>query len=333
MTLADVFIDRIVKVENLDELVKQTKYKASVGGGSIRGIKQREIIGGNATNIAYSLVKFGSETELFVIGDEFAKRTLDLRFKKFNNIKIHVIDGKPGFTIALETNLKNESNIMISDVGDIEKFDGKTIIKKYSDTIKESDIIIISNWASNLNGNQLVDNIFRSSKNSIKLLDFADLASATERLNELIKNITDNKIIDILSLNENECQILEKFLGLKNIKSQYTSKDIQKSALQISSILETRIDIHTPLGSCSALDEDVEFVESFSVEPKILTGAGDVWNAVNVLSLKKGMSTINRLNLANAAAGSYISEFHNGDFSLEKIEQLLESRNIFVEDL
>ena len=286
MTLADVFIDRIVKVENLDELVKQTKYKASVGGGSIRGIKQREIIGGNATNIAYSLVKFG-----------------------------------------------NESNIMISDVGDIEKFDGKTIIKKYSDTIKESDIIIISNWASNLNGNQLVDNIFRSSKNSIKLLDFADLASATERLNELIKNITDNKIIDILSLNENECQILEKFLGLKNIKSQYTSKDIQKSALQISSILETRIDIHTPLGSCSALDEDVEFVESFCVEPKILTGAGDVWNAVNVSSIKKGLSTNNRLNLANAAAGSYISEFHNGDFSLEKIVQLLESRNIFVEDL
>ena len=52
-TLADVFIDRIVKVENLDELVKQTKNKASVGGGSIRGIEQREIIGGNATNIAY----------------------------------------------------------------------------------------------------------------------------------------------------------------------------------------------------------------------------------------------------------------------------------------
>ena len=332
-TLADVFIDRIVKVENLDELVKQTKNKASVGGGSIRGIEQREIIGGNATNIAYSLVKFGSETELFVIGDEFAKRTLELRFKEFNNIKIHVIDGKPGFTIALETDLGNESNIMISDVGDIERFDGKSILNEYRGTIEQSDIIVISNWASNINGNQLVDNIFRNSKNSIKLLDFADLASATNRLNELIENIKENNVIDVLSLNENECQILEKFLCLKNMKSQYTKKDIQSSALQISSILETRIDIHTPLGSCSSLDGDVEFVESFSVKPKILTGAGDVWNAVNVLSLKKGVSTINRLNLANAAAGSYISEFHNGDFSLEKIEQLLEARNIFVEDL
>ncbi len=332
-TLADVFIDRIVKVENLDELVKQTKNKASVGGGSIRGIEQREIIGGNATNIAYSLVKFGSETELFVIGDEFAKRTLELRFKEFNNIKIHVIDGKPGFTIALETDLGNESNIMISDVGDIERFDGKSILNEYRGTIEQSDIIVISNWASNINGNQLVDNIFRNSKNSIKLLDFADLASATNRLNELIENIKENNVIDVLSLNENECQILEKFLCLKNMKSQYTKKDIQSSALQISSILETRIDIHTPLGSCSSLDGDVEFVESFSVKPKILTGAGDVWNAVNILSIKKGLSTYNRLNLANASAGSYISEFHNGDFSLDKTEQLLESRNIFVKDL
>ncbi|MBH59527.1 MAG: hypothetical protein CMO19_03800 [Thaumarchaeota archaeon] len=332
-TLADVFIDRIVKVENLDELVKQTKNKASVGGGSIRGIEQREIIGGNATNIAYSLVKFGSETELFVIGDEFAKRTLELRFKEFNNIKIHVIDGKPGFTIALETDLGNESNIMISDVGDIERFDGKSILNEYRGIIEQSDIIVISNWASNINGNQLVDNIFRNSKNSIKLLDFADLASATNRLNELIENIKENNVIDVLSLNENECQILEKFLCLKNMKSQYTKKDIQSSALQISSILETRIDIHTPLGSCSSLDGDVEFVESFSVKPKILTGAGDVWNAVNILSIKKGLSTYNRLNLANASAGSYISEFHNGDFSLDKTEQLLESRNIFVKDL
>ena len=222
---------------------------------------------------------------------------------------------------------------MISDVGDIERFDGKSILNEYRGTIEQSDIIVISKWASNINGNQLVDNIFRNSKNSIKLLDFADLASATNRLNELIENIKENNVIDVLSLNENECQILEKFLCLKNMKSQYTKKDIQSSALQISSILETRIDIHTPLGSCSSLDGDVEFVESFSVKPKILTGAGDVWNAVNVLSLKKGVSTINRLNLANAAAGSYISEFHNGDFSLEKIEQLLEARNIFVEDL
>ena len=332
-TLADVFIDRIVKVPDLDKLVTDAKAKSAVGGGSIRGIKQREIVGGNATNIAYALVKFGSETELFAIGDEFTRRLLDLRFQEFDNIKINMLKGKPGFTVALETNHNNDSNIMISDVGGIEKFNGIDITTNYLKIIEESDIVIISNWASNLNGNQLVNEIFSAAKDSIKLLDFADLSTSTNRLQELMDNIENNKIIDVISLNENECQILGKFLGLKNVSAEYTINEIKTMALDISSILGTIIDIHTPIGSCSASDGDVQFVESFPVKPIILTGAGDVWNAINILGLKKGLSTINRLNLANASAASYISEFHNGDFSLLKVENLLEARNIFVDSL
>ena len=332
-TLADVFIDRIVKVPDLDKLVTDAKAKSAVGGGSIRGIKQTEIVGGNATNIAYALVKFGSETELFAIGDEFTRRLLDLRFQEFDNIKINMLKGKPGFTIALETDHNNDSNIMISDVGGIEKFNGIDITTNYLKIIEESDIVIISNWASNLEGNQLVNEIFSAAKDSIKLLDFADLSTSTSRLQGLMDNMKNNKIIDMISLNENECQILGKFLGLKNISAKYTINEIKTMATDISSILGTIIDIHTPIGSCSASNGDVEFVESFPVKPMILTGAGDVWNAINILGLKKELSTINRLNLANAAAASYISEFHNGDFSLLKVENLLESRNIFVDSL
>ncbi len=332
-TLADVFIDRIVKVPDLDKLVTDAKAKSAVGGGSIRGIKQTEIVGGNATNIAYALVKFGSETELFAIGDEFTRRLLDLRFQEFDNIKINMLKGKPGFTIALETGHNNDSNIMISDVGGIEKFNGIDITTNYLKIIEESDIVIISNWASNLDGNQLVNEIFSTAKDSIKLLDFADLSTSTSRLQGLIDNMKNNKIIDMISLNENECQILGKFLGLKNISAEYTINEIKTMAADTSSILGTIIDIHTPIGSCSASDGDVQFVKSFPVKPMILTGAGDVWNAINILGLKKELSTINRLNLANAAAASYISEFHNGDFSLLKVENLLESRNIFVDSL
>ena len=332
-TLADVFIDRIVKVPDLDKLVTDAKAKSAVGGGSIRGIKQTEIVGGNATNIAYALVKFGSETELFAIGDEFTRRLLDLRFQEFNNIKINMLKGKPGFTIALETDHNNDSNIMISDVGGIEKFNGIDITTNYLKIIEESDIVIISNWASNLDGNQLVNEIFSAAKGSIRLLDFADLSTSTSRLQGLMDNMKNNKIIDVISLNENECRILGKFLDLKKISVEYTINEIKTMAADISSILGTIIDIHTPIGSCSASNGDVEFVESFPVKPMILTGAGDVWNAINILGLKKELSTINRLNLANASAASYISEFHNGDFSLLKVEDLLESRNIFVDSL
>ena len=170
------------------------KAKSIVGGGSIRGIKQTEIVGGNATNIAYALVKFGSETELFAIGDEFTRRLLDLRFQEFDNIKINMLKGKPGFTIALETDHNNDSNIMICDVGGIEKFNGIDITTNYLKIIEESDIVIISNWASNLEGNQLVNEIFSAAKDSIKLLDFADLSTSTNRLQGLMDNLKNNKI-------------------------------------------------------------------------------------------------------------------------------------------
>ena len=56
---------------------------------------------------------------------------------------------------------------------------------------------------------------------------------------------------------------------------------------------------------------------------------------VLVLFLKVStfLSTNNILNLANAASASYVSEFHNGDYSVEIIEELLESRNISINSL
>lgn len=332
-TLADVFIDRIIKIPDLDSLIRQAKEKSIVGGGSIRGIKQHEMVGGNATNIAYSLVKFGSNVNLFVIGDEFTKRILELRFKEFNNISIKIIQGKPGFTVALETEYEKGVNIMISDIGGIEEFDGKYIRENYEKSISQSDIVIISNWASNTKGNELVENIFTISKNSIKLLDFADLSDSTNRLDELINNLKNNRIIDMISLNENECRILARFLGIKNINSVYTIEEIKRLALEISSTLNVLVDIHTPLGSCSSIDKEIQFVKSFPVKPKMLTGAGDIWNAVNILAFKKKLSVYHRLNIANAAAASYISEFNNGDFSLTKVEELLQSRGISIDSL
>ena len=67
-----------------------------------------------------------------------------------------MIYGKPGFTIALETEYEKNVNIMISDVGGIENFEGKYIINNYKETLNQSDVIIISNWASNTKGNELV---------------------------------------------------------------------------------------------------------------------------------------------------------------------------------
>ena len=76
------------------------------------------------------------------------------------------------------------------------------------------------------------------------------------------------------------------------------------------------------------------FLKHSSSANVILTlGAGDIWNAVNILAFKKKFSAYNRLNIANAAAASYISEYNRGDFPLTKVEELLESRGINTDSL
>ena len=50
--MPDVFIDRFLKIENIEKFTSEIYEKSKVGGGSIRGYEQRDIIGGNAINFA-----------------------------------------------------------------------------------------------------------------------------------------------------------------------------------------------------------------------------------------------------------------------------------------
>ena len=320
--LADVFIDRIIRIPNFEFLLKEIKDKSEVGGGSIREISQKEIIGGNATNIAYALAKLGAQVNLFVIADNFTKELLNHRFNQYSNVQINIIEGKPGFTAALETKFNGkESNIMMSDVGGIKYFDGIEMVGTYKKIFKQSDVTIIANWASNLNGNDLINNVFSISKDTLRLLDCADISTSIDRLPKLIDIINKKDLVDVISLNENECSVLSQHIGFKKLSKDYSVKEIKNIARNLSEYLDLTIEIHTPLGSCSASDNNVQFVKSFEIQPIMLTGAGDVWNAANILGIKKEISTEKRLAFANACAAIYVSSFHNNDFNLYDVDK------------
>ena len=63
--LHDFFIDRIIKIKNIEEFFVRIKEKTKYGGGSIRGIPTTQFEGGNAVNIAYCLGKLGFDVDLF----------------------------------------------------------------------------------------------------------------------------------------------------------------------------------------------------------------------------------------------------------------------------
>ena len=57
VVMHDFFVDRIVMINDLNSLFSEVKAKSKIGGGSIRDVPQKEMIGGNAINIAYAFSK------------------------------------------------------------------------------------------------------------------------------------------------------------------------------------------------------------------------------------------------------------------------------------
>ncbi|MFB3043565.1 MAG: PfkB family carbohydrate kinase, partial [Nitrososphaerales archaeon] len=137
--LPDVFLDRIVTVGSIDSFFKSAKEKVSIGGGSMRGFKEQEIIGGNAANVAKALAALGVNVNLFVVGDGFAESILRWYFSYYPNAKVFVSKGRPGYTVALEfLEGDKHANVMVSDMGDVDDFDGSAFSEKDLELIARS---------------------------------------------------------------------------------------------------------------------------------------------------------------------------------------------------
>src|SRR5579885_3379798 len=90
VVLNDFFLDRIVKIQNLDGLYKQILEKSKLGG-SIRGIPQIDLKGGNATNVAFALARLGCPVSLITIADRMGSQIIKETFSEFDTASFFVI--------------------------------------------------------------------------------------------------------------------------------------------------------------------------------------------------------------------------------------------------
>lgn len=304
--LPDFFLDRIISVQSLTTLWKQANAKAAAGGGNLRGYSQTEVRGGNATNLAYALASLSARTRLFCIGDEFV---LAATMNHPPSLQVRVIKGRPGFTAALEVPFKGRTaNIMVSDVGDLVDFDGHELTSSDISALKRSDCIALVNWSANEKGNQLAKRVFslKGRKARLNFLDPADLSGAEERIKPL-KKILDTGLIDVISLNENEARILAKVLGVGITPRRYRPRDILKASASLHDALGVTVDIHTPAGSASTCDGQHAWAVSPGFVRGFVTGAGDLWDAGDVIGHLLRFTTDERLRFANACAYIYLS--------------------------
>ncbi|NHH96967.1 hypothetical protein DYY66_2620 [Candidatus Nitrosotalea sp. FS] len=301
VVLNDFFLDRIIKIQNLDDLYKQILEKSKLGG-SIRGIPQTDLKGGNATNVAYALARLGCPVSLITIADKTSSQIIKETFSTFDKVALSIIDGKPGRTTSLEfNNAGNIVNMMISDLGDNEDFGPEKLGTQEQDMLANADAVIVTNWASNKKGTELSQFVFSKSPSAFHFLDPADIQTRAKEFNKSLPKIA--SYLDSLCMNENECNLLLAQSGLEAISGE---KETRNLVLELSRIHSIPIDLHTSTGSYWSNGQDVEYVKSFQVQPKFVTGAGDVWDAANMLGYLANLDSLERLKFANAAASLYV---------------------------
>ena len=318
VVLNDFFLDRIVRIDNITKLFELVLQKKTLGG-SIRNIPQIDLKGGNATNVAFALARLGSPVSLITVANKTNSQILHDAFSEFPKSSLHIIDGKPGMTTSFEfTNNGSVVNIMLSDLGDNENFGPERLGLKEQNIVKNSDAVIVTNWASNNKGTELSKFVFEKSPKSLHFLDPADIQTRQDEFKTAIFELEPN--LDSLSLNENECNILLKQFGLGNITKENETK---KLVSELSEKTSVPIDLHTTFGAFWSNGKETEFAKSFPTKVKFVTGAGDVWDAANILGYLANLEPKERLLFANATASLYVSNSNGVPPTMQEVLSLV----------
>jgi ribokinase len=314
VVMPDFFIDRIIKLNSKEDFIDALTEKAKLGGGSIRGMPTVDIKGGNAVNIAYCLAKLGAKVTLFTISDKIGAAVLRHIFSKFEDkVNLRIADGKHGLTTSFE--FINEqgfkANVMLSDTGDNINF-GPERVNSVDDLkiLRNADGVVVVNWASNSSGTQLIEHVFKNSPKSLHFIDPADIETRRQEFLDSLTKIAD--IIDILSINENECNSLAKAIGFDSLIPS-NNYDFGVS-----------IDLHTRIGAAWSNGRETAFAKAIKVEPKTLTGAGDSWDAADILGYLAGLDTKERLVFSNVYVSLYIRNSLAEPACIKDVLELLE---------
>ena len=123
--LPDFFLDRLINLNwTPSEFSKLISDVAKRKGGSIDGVPQTDMRGGNAINVASALANLGATVTPIVCTSEYGLQQIKYYFKDAPVDLSHIkIRSKASITTALEfKNKEQKTNVMIRDLGSLADF-------------------------------------------------------------------------------------------------------------------------------------------------------------------------------------------------------------------
>jgi len=331
VVMPDFFLDRFVTYEgDVEQLSKVLAEVARRKGGSVHGVKQTELRGGNAANTAAALAALGAEVHPIINTSPLGLHLLRFYLEPFGVDLSHVkTSGAMALTTAFEFTHQGEKvNVMMSDLGSLPEFGLDDLTAEDFKLLREADYVCVFHWAGTRRwGTELAEKVFRHVKREGRGKTYYDTADPTpkrEGLPKLVRKILLQDIVDVFSVNENEAFCCASELNKKVRRLQKTLKpdDLAKECARIlAENLSARIDLHTTTFAGSFTSKTETVVPAFEVPVLRATGAGDAWNAGNIFGDAVGFSDSCRLTLANLAAAYYISSPTAEHPTLPKLEE------------
>jgi ribokinase len=331
--LPDFFLDRLISLNwNPSEFSELISNVAKRKGGSIDGIPQTDLRGGNAINVASALANLGAEVTPIVCTSEYGLQRVKYHFRDIpmdtSHIKVH---DKASITTALEFKNKNEkTNVMLRDLGALADFGPANLNESDYALIESADYTCLFNWAGTLKfGTALAQAVFGRAKTKGKGKTYYDTADPTPNsgaIAELMEKVLKSNQVDILSLNENEAIIYASLLDktLDGKKEHFGFAELAMEAARVlAKHLPARIDLHTTVFSATLKGKTETAVPTFKIKVLRATGAGDAWTAGNILGDRNDLSDECRLMLANAVSACYLSDPEGKHPTLNKLSMFL----------
>ena len=338
VVMPDFFYDRIV---NLDyDSARFSSVIAEVAGrkgGSIDGIAQMDIRGGNAVNTASALAALEVNVTPIVCTSKLGLELIKFYFQKYRVGLSHVkIAEKTSVTTALELKTENgKANVMLRDLGSLETFGPLDLNEHDYKLIENADYACLFNWAGTKKfGTKLAETVFHRVKTSGKGKTYYATADPTpngDKISELMQKVLKTSCVDVLSVNENEAICYAAILS-EDIRRGQKKKRFKEFAVDAARVLAehltARIDLHTTNFSATFNQKTEVFVPTFKIKALRTTGAGDSWDAGNILGYGNALSDECRLALANAVSACYLSNVNGGHSNLRKLRKFVETSTL-----
>ena len=338
VVMPDFFMDRLITLEyDLPQFSALIVDKVYRKGGSLDQIPQVDQLGGNAINVTSALATFGVKVVPIVCANKFGLDQIRLHFNKHQVDVSHIkICEKASITSALEfQTIDGKANVMLRDVGDLADFGPANLSEADYSLLENADYVCLFNWVGTRHfGTQLAQTVFHYTKTNGKgktFYDTADPNPAKEKIPELIETVLKNSDIDILSLNENEAfsyaSVISEDICFQKSKLSFDELALE-SARVLAKYLRARIDLHTTAFSATISTKQEVIVPAFRVEVLRATGAGDAWDAGNIIGDANSLNDKTRLALANAFSAYYVSNLEGVSPSQQQLLRFIQTTRI-----